>query len=278
MTRGRLQMGIVRLLVGVLALLSGLAAVEPAGQAEEVPEPTPVLVELFTSEGCSSCPPADRLLAELDREQPVPGSLIIPLAQHVDYWNRLGWTDRFSSSAATARQSEYGRAFRGRSIYTPQMVVDGQAELVGSDRAKALAVIARATQLPKARLSLTPTASGFRLRVEQIPAATSDDVGDVFLAITEDEIRSEIPRGENAGLTLTHRAVVRRLSVIGSFRRKQVDAFVKEVDVPLAGEWHRAQLRAVVFVQERASHRVLGAASVRYSPVSTGREGSKSLL
>src|SRR4051794_37883402 len=99
--------------------------------------PTPIVVELFTSEGCESCPPADVLLQQLASTQPVAGAQIIPLSLHVDYWDQLGWKDRFSSALLTNRQRTYGARFNIDSVYTPQIVVDGRSELVGSDGAAA---------------------------------------------------------------------------------------------------------------------------------------------
>src|SRR5438477_8572780 len=116
-----------------------LGALRPAAAP-----PTPVVVELFTSEGCESCPPADVLLQQLATTQPVAGVQIIPLSLHVDYWDQLGWKDRFSSAALTNRQRVYGTRFNVDSVYTPQMVVDGRAELVGSDGAAARKAIGRA--------------------------------------------------------------------------------------------------------------------------------------
>src|SRR5213595_2786377 len=116
--------------------------------------PTPVVVELFTSEGCSSCPPADLLLRRLQQEQPIPGAQVITLSEHVDYWNQLGWTDPFSSSFFTSRQQIYARTIKSTDVYTPQMVVDGSAAFVGSDDRKAFVAIMDAAKAPKAAIGL----------------------------------------------------------------------------------------------------------------------------
>jgi hypothetical protein len=228
----------------------------------------PVLVELFTSEGCSSCPPADRLLARLVREQPIEGAEIIALEEHVDYWNRLGWADPFSSGHHSARQQEYARAF-GKAIYTPQMVVDGWSEFVGSDARRLREAIERATQAPKAdvRIARTDSKDGdgaiaLQVRVEQVPQVAARDGGAVFLAITEDDLESSVTRGENAGRRLTHVAVVRSLQRMGKLDDKASVPFERALVVDIRPEWNREKLRAVVFVQDLRRLRIFGAAAI----------------
>jgi len=133
---------------------AGTNDVPAAAKSPDAP-PTPVIVELFTSEGCSSCPPADALLSRLGKTQPVPGAEIIALEEHVDYWDRLGWKDPFSSEAATDRQNDFGSAFGGAQIYTPQMIVDGRAQFVGSSDSDALRAIRAASQAQKPAVQLS---------------------------------------------------------------------------------------------------------------------------
>ena len=228
----------------------------------------PVIVELFTSEGCSSCPPADKVLAELERSQPVAGAEIIPLSEHVDYWNYIGWSDPFSSELFSARQQAYAPVFRNDSAYTPQMIVDGQAEFVGSNLAKAQTAIARAAKLPKAevKLEVAREAQTIKLKtsVEKLPAVSENDVAEVLLAITESNLTSQVVRGENAGRRLPHTAVVRELRLLGRIVAPD-KGFEAVTLAALKSDWKIGDLRAVVFVQERKQKRILGAATRKLS-------------
>lgn len=246
------------------------AAAGPAAPAGVDARRTPVVVELFTSEGCSSCPPADALLARLDETQPVAGAEVVALAQHVDYWNQLGWADPFSAHEFSERQGEYAARFGSQGVYTPQMVVDGGAEFPGGNSGRAFEAISRAAREPKAEVSLARAADqadagdALRLsvRVERLPKLTDGDTADVLLAVTESGLSSEVERGENAGRRLSHAGVVRRLTKIG-----QVGAatppFAAEPLVALDKGWRRDNLRAVVFLQEHTSKRVIGAATIK---------------
>jgi hypothetical protein len=219
-------------------------------------EPAPVVVELFTSEGCSSCPPADLLLRRLQREQPIAGVQVIALSEHVDYWNQLGWRDPFSSSGLTERQRLYADFFHRDGAYTPQMVVDGTTEFVGSDSQRALEVIAEAGKRPKANVRLSCIdPSRLQVRID----GTHEDA-DVLLAITEDSLESSVTRGENRGRLMGHEGVTRRLTVIGRTRKQQ--PFAAEPKIMIEKGWRRENLSAVAFLQDRAGYRILGAGKI----------------
>jgi hypothetical protein len=245
------------------ALLAALAAasfgVRANTRAVQPEADTPVVVELFTSEGCSSCPPADRLLIDLTDKQPIKGALVIGISEHVDYWDHQGWKDPFSDRLFTERQSVYSRAAGSNDIYTPQIIVDGVAALVGHDRAAVFDAIRRAAGRRKQPVAVewSPEASKASVTVEKSPETAG---ATVFLAVTEDGLRTPVARGENAGRTLDHAAVARRFTQIG--KTDSAGGFTAVIPVTLAPGWHRPKIKIVVFVQVDKSRRVVAAAAV----------------
>jgi hypothetical protein len=229
-----------------------------------------VVVELFTSEGCSSCPPADRALERLERPGEIPGVEVIGLSEHVDYWNRLGWADPFSSPRFTARQEGYVASMHLRSAYTPQMVIDGRTELVGSyDGARA--AILEAARRPKAAIELSAAPDGarallVRATVSGAAAAGLRSDGDLLLAITESGLASDVASGENAGRHLTHASVVRWLRAVGPVRGSDPGPAVLHADVELDPSWVRAGLRLVAILQDGEGRAVRGAAAASVPP------------
>ena len=225
-----------------------------------------VVAELFTSEGCSSCPPADEVLTRLMASQPVAGVEIIALGEHVDYWDRLGWRDPFSSPTFTSRQSQYDdRVFRSHRIYTPQIVVDGQSEEVGSDLDAVRRAIERAAKQPKAAVTVGARADGDRLSVDVRVDAAADvplrDTADIMVAITEDRLETHVRRGENSGRVLEHTAVVRSLSTVGALSLGRRTLSIT-APLTLSRDWKPERLRVVAFVQETKSRRMVGAGSI----------------
>lgn len=226
----------------------------------------PVIVELFTSEGCSSCPPADRLLAALDQQHRLGKAEIIALEEHVDYWDQLGWRDPFSSPQWTRRQQDYAASFKKDGVYTPQMVVDGRAEFVGSSQSQARSAIADAGLQPKADVAIStkeaaPSEVQIRIEVKMLPAPAPR--AQVWLAITESGLHSNVLRGENAGEDLHHAAVVRSLRKVGDAKTNLESSYSAEQEIRLDAGWKRENLRFVVFVQDPKSQHILGAASAR---------------
>jgi hypothetical protein len=220
-------------------------------------EPVPVLAELFTSEGCSSCPPADRLLQQLDRTQPVAGARIVVLSEHVDYWDRLGWRDPFSSAIFSQRQEVYARVLASQ-VATPQIVVDGRIPVLGNDPAAVQKAIARAAERVKAPVRIAVgERTGDKASVRVSIPALAKGRAEVWVAIADEADRSSVEKGENAGRSLTHVAVVRKLTKAG---RVGAEAMEQTIEVPVAAQG----TRVIVFLTN-GSGEVLGleAAPVR---------------
>jgi hypothetical protein len=235
------------------------------------PRRVPVIVELFTSEGCASCPPADLLLQKLEAQQPLAGADVIGLEEHVDYWNHDGWVDPYSSAEWTQRQLDYGSRLTS-GPYTPQMVVDGESQFVGSDARDASLAIRKAASSPKTDVEITSKApdpkgvQSFAVAIKKLAGDTPGDVAEVWLAVTEDGLRSSVSRGENAGHTLTHVATLRSLHKIGAAEENQATPFTGDAQVKFDSHWNRENLAVVVFVQEKHSRKIIGAASIRVVP------------
>jgi hypothetical protein len=229
----------------------------------------PVVVELFTSEGCSSCPPADALLAELDAKQLLGSAEVIAIEEHVDYWDELGWKDPYSSSTWTARQNDYAGTLHNGNAYTPQMVVDGTTGFVGSRGGTAQQEIAKAATNRKARVEISQVSPvenksvALKVSIEKSLSVGPKDTAEVIVAITESGLRSSVKGGENNGRELQHSPVLREFRVIGAVGKSGEEGFAAQPSMKLDAKWSTANLRAVVFIQEKKSRRILGAAAIR---------------
>lgn len=239
----------------ILVLAAVTLSLQPAA-----PAPVPVVVELFTSEGCSSCPPADAVLSKVTQEASIAGAQVIALGMHVTYWDRLGWKDPASSPLATRRQQDYSRVFGEDRVYTPQAVIDGHEELVGSDESGVRRALAKAAREPHAHLTLTASIDGDILKAG---ATVTDLPGDAkgplhaWMVITEDGLTSVVKRGENGGRTLRHDAVVRAISGRAFDRTAAL-----EFRADLRREWRRDRLKAAVLLQDTRTQRIRGAAQI----------------
>jgi hypothetical protein len=200
-------------LANLVASCNAPASISEARADESGKGGTPVaVVELFTSEGCSSCPPADRLLAELAES---PDRRIYALSFHVDYWDELGWPDRFASRAFTLRQQEYARALGVRGMYTPQMVVNGTEEFTGSDRDRAETAVGHAlARRSLVRLDLHPRWTGPDVTTVGYSTSEAPPGAALVVAVVERQAMTSVLRGENAGKTLRHENVVRSLVAV----------------------------------------------------------------
>ena len=249
----------------IVPILLLSAAAVCCAQTSGTPTPSPVLVELFTAEGCSSCPPADKLLAKLEQLQPVKGAQIIILGEHVDYWDKDGWLDRFSSPDYTRRQTEYATKLHVSSgIFTPQMIVDGTDQFVGNDAQRALKSIATAAEAPKVELKVANVAVDGRHVTAEVSGPSFPYKGDVYAALVDPVATTDVKRGENGGKHLEHAGVVRTLQRIGSF--KDLSTGPHKFTLTAPSDATPGTMRVVVFAQRSDLGPVVGAVSTPVTP------------
>jgi hypothetical protein len=250
-------------LVGAVVGVGRPAEVAEATLVPNVPGRTVVVLELFTSQGCSSCPAADRLLSKIGRDENLR-DLVIPLAFHVDYWNSLGWSDRLSSAEWTARQNAYAQAFHREEVFTPQLVVNGRVDLNGTDEDGVLRQIDAATTGPSARVSVAVAQEGARRLAVEVTAESAEGLGvkrlDAYVVAFESGLSTVVRRGENSGRTLEDDFVVRRLVRAFSFSPTSGVRRQKRLTIDLDKEWVPANVGVAAFLQDPETMRIYGAA------------------
>jgi len=250
-----------------IAVLLAACTFLSASDVAHPPSPAAVLVELFTSEGCSSCPPADALLQQLDRWQPVAGAQLIVLSEHVDYWDHGGWSDPHSSHLLTERQNAYSEHFKLATVYTPQMVVDGNREFLGSDGRLALQACQKAAGVRKIpiRISLVshdnPVGLQAHVEADAVDESYNFKQADIYVVVALNSTESQVAGGENKGRHLNHVAVVQSLTKVGSV--KQGKPFAQDVHLKLDPRTDTGRVRIIAFVQQTGPGQILGAALQR---------------
>jgi hypothetical protein len=245
---------------------------QPGGARVADGKPHTVVMELFTSQGCSSCPPAEELLTRLGSEQ-FPGARVIPLAFHVDYWNSLGWTDPFSSALWSARQNDYARSLHNDQVYTPQLVMNGTAQMVGSDERRVRKQIESdlshgdqgTVRFDRVVIDGSTIRADLHGRVEH----SLDGHGtNVMVALYENNTATAVQRGENAGRRLANDYIVR--SLVTAFPRTTTGAdFRGSVTIPMRPDWKRDNLGLAAFIQDSRSLAIYAASARRLDPAAT---------
>lgn len=259
-----------RLLFAICILMAMPAATSQTPKNEPAPsaptsssDPHPVLVELFTSEGCSSCPPADALLQKLDEFQPISGAELIVLSEHVTYWDQQGWKDPNSSPVFTDRQSSYEAPLGEQQVFTPQLIVDGTHE-IHMDRLRDMEdVLQKARDTAKVPVRIgelkvdpaNPTILQTRI---ETGANFEHHNADVFVAVALNQVESQVLKGENGGKHLVHVAVVQQLTKVGKLPKGKT--FVEDVQLKIRPGTDLKNIRVVAFVQESGPGKLLGAA------------------
>ena len=247
------------------------AAISPSRAANQPATPAdqprvPILLELFTSEGCSSCPPVDEFVRRMDETQPVAGAYLIVLSEHVDYWDHDGWKDKYSSPQFTERQNGYVRALNLQTAYTPQMVVDGYVELKGSST-DIEQTFAKELKAPKISVRISAAsidAPTQQLKVKVEAEGAEKHSGTVWVAVALDHAASQVSAGENSGKQLQHVAVVEELRKVGKLDKGK--QFSQDITLKLKPDTDPKNLRIIAFVQESNEGRVLGATGVKVNP------------
>lgn len=252
-------MSLTNVFIGTAVLgvaISGAIAATTDSNATRVP----ILLELFTSEGCSRCPPADRLLQDLDDKQPIKGAQLVVLSEQVDYWNGLGWRDPYSSPQFSTRQQDYSNKYDFAGVYTPQLVVDGRVGLVGSDAKGTAAAIQKVLREPKLPMSLSQVArqgSSISAKLELAPAARTGSAI-LYVALADNRAESQVSRGENSGRRLAHVAVTRVLRQVGTVSLQE--PLSKEVSLTVPQGAGAYGLRLVAFLQDPRNGHILAVA------------------
>jgi len=221
-----------------------LAALTIACATDAIAAPRPAVVELYTSQGCSSCPPADALLGEL---KPQPN--VLALAFHVDYWDNLGWADRFALPVATQRQYRYAQTLKLSSAFTPQIVVDGRHSFVGSDRGAILPAIGG----ERDGVAVTIASHADDLIID-LGAGSAQTAAEVLLLAVVPEAQTQIGRGENGGRTLREFNIVRASYALGSWNGSAHRYTVARSSLPADAT------EAAVLIQQANQGSILGAA------------------
>ena len=254
--------------VSALAVALTVGALAPTDDPRTIEGQAAIVLELYTSQGCYSCPPADRLLKRLGQEASAHGHLLVPLAFHVDYWNYIGWTDPFSSKAWTVRQRRYARTLRQDTIYTPQLVVDGWRQCVGADERSVRREIERAAAVGSSgRIDLEVTPKGDRAIEVRLSARLERRIDpkalEALVVVFESGLVTEVPRGENANKTLENEFVVRRLESAFTLAGNAGATGSGSLRIALDREWQPENLGVAAFLQDPDSLRIYGASALR---------------
>jgi len=259
--------GIIAILTGFFAFGSQTNAQMPQVQTGEIKNQVNaekrsfVLLELYTSEGCPTCPPADANLAFLEKEQPFADTEIVTLALHIDYLNSVVWKDLYSSPIFSRRQQLYSQALKIGATYTPQMIVDGQTGFSGNNIVKAQKAILNAAKIQKAKVEIIPAADKIKINISDLPA---HQIATIFLAVTEDNLASNRKNDAKSDNQLTNMSVVRELKSLGMLTAQQMNLEI-ETALQIQPAWKKENLKLVVFVQENTSRKVLGVSRKKIS-------------